>query len=52
MIEISRPGMATVTAELIFACPNYFVVLIDGQERTLAARDGKVIGFTITRIGA
>lgn len=49
-VLITRPGMSPVTGELIFACPNYYVVLIDGTERTLPAVDGRLTGFTVTRL--
>lgn len=48
--KITRPGMKAVKAELIFASPNYYVFLINGQERTLEAKDGLVKGFTITKL--
>jgi hypothetical protein len=47
-VRITRPGMRPVQADLVFACPNFYVVLIDGVERTLPARDGAPVGFTIT----
>jgi hypothetical protein len=47
---ISRPGMRAIRATLLFACPNYYVFLINGSERTLQAREGKVCGFTVTPI--
>lgn len=48
---LARAGMRDVGAELVFACPNFYVFLVNGQERTLLARDGKVIGFTVRPIG-
>jgi hypothetical protein len=42
---ITRPGMKAIEAELIFASPSVYVFLINGVERTLAAKDGLVKGF-------
>jgi hypothetical protein len=48
--KLTRQGMKPVLAEIIFASPNFYVFLIDGVERTLPAVDGKVRGFTVTKL--
>jgi hypothetical protein len=47
---ITRPGMASTVAEFVFACPNFWVFLVDGQECVLAAKDGAIQGFTVKPI--
>lgn len=51
-VKITRDngGMRPVSGELMFACPNFLVIIIDGRERILKAVDGKPNGFTITHV--
>lgn len=47
---ITRPGMRALPATLIFACPTFYIFNVKGAECRLDAQNGKVIGYTVTRV--